>query len=310
MFVAKRVPHRIAAEHAAAIEDDGSRLLDGAAAVASGFEMYHALVRRDPAGAQLGSGQVHQYLAAAVRFHFRLPHEFDHFQPGFRCVVGAVDARTVHAAPDQLAHECIVGGSLAGEGHHDAHLAMCRRRAEQPVGLTAQQLSGFVECLCAVQNPFGLDVLAGQRFQRVDDGIEIGQYVAFGAAQRRQAECGELRLDVAQIVATQPDIGAHVVGGGAETVPVNVRPPGLEAFTLGLFRFGANAAQFAQQGGQLPFIEGATGAIRGIHWCFLGRIHASLRFKHGLRKLQIYYPGELCCPVHTATGALMAGCGS
>ena len=265
--VAQHVLDGFAPRRAAGVQHHRRGFEKGAAAVASRLEADHAVVERDWAGAQLLSREVHQYLAGTPGFLFRLADEIGHLAPALRRVVRAVDAGGVHAALDQFPDELVVRGRLAGQRHHEAHRAVLRRVAQQPSGQLVQVGGALGKVVGGGLDLLRFGALAGQRLQRLDDGLQIREYMLLGASQRRQAEGGELRFNGPQVLAAQPDVGRHVPRGGFETAPVDMRLPCSEAGLLRLLDLRAYALQFGQQLQQLLVVERAVRERRGVHLC-------------------------------------------
>ena len=59
--------------------------------------------------------------------------------------MSAVDAHAVHAVLHQVADEFVIGGGVGGHGHHDANFSFGRRRPEQCIGISFQNLGAFAD---------------------------------------------------------------------------------------------------------------------------------------------------------------------
>ena len=109
-----------------------------AASIPFRLEMGHARPGFDGAGAQFGAGEVHENPAGRAQFFFRAAKMPDDVfpRPGF--IMGAVDARHVHAGRHQVTDDLVVVRRLGGHGHHDADRAFSGRRTKEQVGMAAQ----------------------------------------------------------------------------------------------------------------------------------------------------------------------------
>jgi hypothetical protein len=56
----------------------------------------------------------------------------NHFQPFAFIIMGAIDARAIHAAIQQFAYEHRVGRCFPGQGHHHSYRSARMRYPEQP----------------------------------------------------------------------------------------------------------------------------------------------------------------------------------
>ena len=103
--------------------------------------------------------------------------------------MGAVDAHAVHALGQQVVDEARVVGGFARHGDHDAHVPARFGRAEQIVGMLLEQMLAVGKVVHRGQVLAGAPLLAGEFVQGFQHGVDGGQHVRFGPAQRGQAEC-------------------------------------------------------------------------------------------------------------------------
>jgi hypothetical protein len=106
-----------------------------AVAVASDFQVIYGGSGDDRTGVQLLSGEIPESPAGALGFRGTPSEMIDRPPPGGPCIVGAVDAGTIRASQQQLTHRVVVGGVVAGEGHHDADFPFKGLRSEQTGGV-------------------------------------------------------------------------------------------------------------------------------------------------------------------------------
>ena len=79
----------------------------------------------------LGTCNIHQHLDVPTDDSCRIAHESGHGAPGFGTVMGAVDARHIHAGTGKIKREVRAVGCLAGQRDHDACTTPGWRSAEQ-----------------------------------------------------------------------------------------------------------------------------------------------------------------------------------
>jgi hypothetical protein len=64
---------------------------------------------------------------------FRLSDVGNHFQPFAFIIMGAIDARAIHAATQQFAYEYRVGRCFPWQGHHRSYGSARMRYPEKPI---------------------------------------------------------------------------------------------------------------------------------------------------------------------------------
>jgi hypothetical protein len=82
--------------------------------------------------------------------------------------MGTIDTRTIHALQQQLPHQLVVGGVVAGEGDHDADMAFNGLRSEQ-LG------SVFLEGAAALGVAHDITDTGGEN--RCREARKAGQYI-------------------------------------------------------------------------------------------------------------------------------------
>ena len=194
-------------------EEDARGAQGLAARAALGLQVQRAGPRRERGGTQLGAGKVDQHAARApegLRRRARVPRDA---LPHVRVVVRRVDARAVHAAPDQRAHEIRVPGRLGRHGDHDVRGALRRRRSEQRARMALEQGRPALEVDRQVAR-HAVHPTADAR-ERGQHGLDAGQRVGLGPPERGETERSEWALQVAQVEAAQRDVVRQVAGARA-----------------------------------------------------------------------------------------------
>ena len=111
-------------------------------------------------------------------------HILDHLPPHFGVVVGAVDARAVHAGGYQIVDEFGLRRRFGRQGrHHPGARAAFLPLAEQPVGLRLQLRGARSR---QRRRRIGRARFAGHALERRDQRIERQHDVALAAAERRE----------------------------------------------------------------------------------------------------------------------------
>ena len=196
-------------------DQHGCRFDDGAVAVASHLQVAHRGTGGDRSGTQLLPGEIHEYPAGAAGFRDPAADIADHPPPGRPVIVGAIDARTVHALQQQLPHRVVVGGVVAGEGHHDADIALRGFRAEDLPGVFLQDASALgmgddvpgagKESRCRAVREAGQDI---------DHAVEIGEDVRLAAPERGQPDLRQPVLQCTQLVLAHRQVMGEIRGAG------------------------------------------------------------------------------------------------
>ena len=128
----------------------------------------------------------------------------DHSAPCFGVVVGAIDARAIHAGGDQIIDKLGFRRGLRRQGrHHPGARAASLALAEQPVGLRLELRRARAR---QRRRGIGRARLAGQALERRDQRIERQRDVALAAAKRREAARREPVLQVGEVMLAQRDI--------------------------------------------------------------------------------------------------------
>ena len=124
------------------------------------------------------TGLIHKDAATCVKFSCSLTDILDHLLPGIGVIVRTIDARHVHALPDQVVYQGIVSGGLTGQGHHDASRARMSGFSQDQVGIVRQNLKAFTE---SGIGEFGLYVerIPQRPAEHVNDILEIGKHMRF-----------------------------------------------------------------------------------------------------------------------------------
>ena len=177
--------------------------------VAARAQPHHLRAALDRAGAQLRAAQVHQDPHLAAGAARGQPHRLGHRLPLRRRVVGAVDARDVHAGLHHRVDPARIGGGLARQRHHDAHVAPGRRAAQQRHRMPLQRLGAGAAAdrlVRVARRP----VAAVQPVQQTEHLVDRGQHMRLGAAQGGQPEPGKLELQRSQVTGAQRQVVQQV----------------------------------------------------------------------------------------------------
>jgi hypothetical protein len=160
----------------------------------------------DGSGAKLGTGEIHDDAAGAAE---RLPSAFevvDDERPGLLVIVSAIDPHAIHALAEEVADEGVVMRGLARHGDHDADAAAMDGRAEEVVRMFGEESLTVFEEDGGVMERARVPGDAREVMQGLEDGIDGGEDVGFGAAERREAEGCEAVLEWSQVVAAEGQV--------------------------------------------------------------------------------------------------------
>ena len=139
----------------------------------------------------------------------------DHARPAIGLVVRAVDAHAVHALLDELRHQRVVVGGLAGHGHHDRDAATVGTRPQRRFGVRIEQALSFGEIDGVITRRFVGVRDPGKPPERVEHRVDRRQHVGLGAPERREACGGQLMLERAQVAAAQRQVMQQVASARA-----------------------------------------------------------------------------------------------
>ena len=156
----------------------------------------------------------------------------DHAAPGFRMVMGAVDAHAIHTVANQVAHQLIVRGRVRGHGDHDADLSAGRRGTQQGLGVGLQQLSPLADLDRGLMGPWQRAVGAQQGIQHAVYGLHRTEDVTLGTAERGKTEKSKLGLELTDIMPAQGKIVGKIPGAAAMRFMHRQRPLEKRLFQL------------------------------------------------------------------------------
>ena len=177
--------------------------------------------RLHPEDAALRAGDVHQHPAGTLEPRRRLAHVFDHLPPDLGVVVGAVDARAVHAGGHQIVDKLGFRSRFRRQGrHHPGVRTAPPRPPEQPVRLRLQFRRARYR---RRRRGVGGGRLAGQAPQGRDERFEGQRDLALAAAERRQAAGSEPVLEIGEVVLAQREIEGKIENSGG--LLVGADPP-------------------------------------------------------------------------------------
>lgn len=135
-------------------------------------------------GTQFRSGEIHMDQTFTTAHLGGGADVVDHHLPGGGVVMRAVDARDIHAAFDQILHKSSLTGGGTRQRDHDAHAPLFRLLAKQSLGILLQTLvTTAIGAPGSDQRRIGR-THAADRIERLRDGIQRGDDVAFAAAER------------------------------------------------------------------------------------------------------------------------------
>ena len=172
----------------------------------------HRRSRLDRAGAKLGPGKIEGQCAALAGLALGPAQVLDHSLPDLGAVVGAVDAHDFHAGLDQVADQRRLIGRFAGHRHHDPRLPATARGSEDRVRVRGEQRVAGIERDRRRRGNLGRNRLIAEREEHLEHRLQRGHHVRFHAAQRAQAQSGELVLQLAHVVPAHGEVVDEVVG--------------------------------------------------------------------------------------------------
>ena len=188
----------------------------------------------------------------------RPAHILDHSPPDFGVVVGAIDARAIHAGGDQIVDELRFRRRLGRQGrHHPRAGAAFLPLAEQPVGLRLQFRRARPR---QHRRRIGRARFAAQAPEGRNERIERLRDVAFAAAERREPARGEPVLQVGEVVGAQRDVMGEIENARRNLRLVRVDPP--TASQLGAFELDILAQRFHLGEKGADFFQVASGSSR------------------------------------------------
>lgn len=207
------------------IENHSHRLQRAPQRIAPDPDSQQRLPAFHGAGSQLWPSQIHQDAARVAGFTFGAADVANHGPPRGAGIVSAVDACAIHPVLQQLLDKTVIGRSFGRQRHHEPRPAVRGWRAEQQVGMTAQER--LIAChrgRYAGDVP-ARDACARHLPERMYHRIEGRHDMPLAAAKRRQPELGKMTLDRAQVVAAQGDIGGEVCRARQVSSLAQVRAP-------------------------------------------------------------------------------------
>ncbi len=201
--------------------------------------------------AALRAGDIHQHPAGTLVTRRGLSHMFDHLRPGLRIVMGAIDARAIHASGHQSVDQFGFRRRFGRQRrHHAGSRAAVLPFAEQPVGLRLQFRRARHR---QSRRRIGRARFARQPLERRNERIERQRYMAFAAAERREAPRREPVLQIGQVMRAQRDIPGEIQDLGRDFRLVRADAPtapmlGASALHVLTERFhlGEKCAEFLQ----------------------------------------------------------------
>jgi hypothetical protein len=192
---------------------DQLALFDGPAGgvlVAAGLDPEHGRSGHDRPGAQLRTREVHHHPALLPYGSFRAAQVLDHALPGARVVVSTVDARAVHAALQEAAHERVVVGSFARHRHEDAHAPLRSLGAEQRGRVLVEERPSVVEARDPARALGEALTLPRETTEDREHGFQRAHRVRLGPPERRESEVAQGFLQRPHVAAAQGQIVEEV----------------------------------------------------------------------------------------------------
>ncbi len=183
--------------------------------VALGTALYDRGARLDGPRPKLRAWEIHEDLARVSSLLARALQILDHAEPKFGIVVRAIDAHAVHPGLDKLANGLVIRRCLGTHGYHDSNGAPGRRRPEERFGMFFKQLGSCRHADSRSPRARNRCVRSKQLCQHMVYGLNRVENVAFGAAERGEAQPRKLRLQFANIVPAERQVVSQVSGAGA-----------------------------------------------------------------------------------------------